>query len=406
MLPSWYPTKHSPISGSFFKEQAVCLSRDYDFAVVLVEQSWRRWSVKSWLSGLTRRAVVVEKVEDQPGYREFVVSLNFFEYPSLLARLLRRARVIPRKTKSEERREKVGSLLSILRTKHGLRPALVYAMTAQVIGGLAKDFCEHLGVPLVLSEHVPFPLPGTVLSEDVRRAIEECDSLLVVSQDKSRQILMQDLSCQPVVVGNLVDESQFQLRTQVSRGAKNLLAVASYNFYKDYPTLLRAFSILETRTTVPFRITLVGFSPYSQPDGYNYGEKKFLQLLESFGLKMPITLVPFAERWAMPAYYENADAFVLSSIQEGLPVSSLEAACCGVPVFSTRCGGVEDFVDDTVGRLVPVRDSDALATCLCDYLEGRITFDPALIRSQIVSRYGRQAFRTKFQQIFEPLISR
>ena len=31
MIPSWYPTKDNPFAGSFFREQALVLDKEFDF---------------------------------------------------------------------------------------------------------------------------------------------------------------------------------------------------------------------------------------------------------------------------------------------------------------------------------------------------------------------------------------
>jgi glycosyltransferase involved in cell wall biosynthesis len=73
----------------------------------------------------------------------------------------------------------------------------------------------------------------------------------------------------------------------------------------------------------------------------------------------------------MPVVYAAMDVLVLSSINEGTPVSLIEGMATGRPVVATAVGGVPDVVhhrDD--GLLVPPRDPDALAseigTLLCD----------------------------------------
>ena len=47
------------------------------------------------------------------------------------------------------------------------------------------------------------------------------------------------------------------------------------------------------------------------------------------------------------------DVFCNVSSSEGLPVTLMEAASCGIPLFATDVGGNDEIVDDSVGRLIP-----------------------------------------------------
>jgi len=60
-----------------------------------------------------------------------------------------------------------------------------------------------------------------------------------------------------------------------------------------------------------------------------------------------------------------ADAFLMSSAWEGLPVVLLEAAAAGLPIVATRVGGNDQVVmDGETGLLVAARDSAALAAAM------------------------------------------
>ena len=59
-----------------------------------------------------------------------------------------------------------------------------------------------------------------------------------------------------------------------------------------------------------------------------------------------------------------ADIAVLSSDNEGTPVSLIEAAAAGTPAVATAVGGVPDVVTPETGLLAPAGDSEALASAI------------------------------------------
>jgi glycosyltransferase involved in cell wall biosynthesis len=80
-------------------------------------------------------------------------------------------------------------------------------------------------------------------------------------------------------------------------------------------------------------------------------------------------------RHDVPALLAAADAFVLSSDSEGLPIGLLEAWAAGLPVISTAVGGIPAAVrpGDT-GLLVPPGDEGALTAALRRVFDGDEAF--------------------------------
>jgi glycosyltransferase involved in cell wall biosynthesis len=139
-----------------------------------------------------------------------------------------------------------------------------------------------------------------------------------------------------------------------------ILSVGRLVPQKDYPSLLRAFSIV--RRTQPARLLILG-------EG---GERKNLeQLATELGIKADVQFAGFVEN-PYP-YMRNASLFVLSSEFEGLPGVLIEALFCGTPVIATDCpgGGQEVLANGKYGKLVPVRDPVTLAKAMQIYLANR-----------------------------------
>lgn len=96
-----------------------------------------------------------------------------------------------------------------------------------------------------------------------------------------------------------------------------------------------------------------------------------------------------ADRVSMPGFlldpaaaYASADLFVLSSDFEGYPLVLVEAMFAGLRIVSTDCdSGPREILDGArFGRLVPVRDADALADAIAVALAA--PHDPASVRAR------------------------
>ena len=84
------------------------------------------------------------------------------------------------------------------------------------------------------------------------------------------------------------------------------------------------------------------------------------QLAHELGIARSTYFVGYQPEVA--GYYRLFDAFLLPSLNEGTPVSAIEALASGTPVVATRVGGVPDVVrDGSDGFLVEPGDVEAAA---------------------------------------------
>lgn len=124
---------------------------------------------------------------------------------------------------------------------------------------------------------------------------------------------------------------------------------------KDYPNLLRAFALLlEQKPAALLQIAGAADSDYLD---------SLRELATSLGVAPRVQWLGL--RRDLPALFDAADAFVLASAWEGLPLVLGEAMSMAKPVVATDVGGVWELVDD-VGRLVPSRDPHALAQSMLE----------------------------------------
>jgi len=108
-------------------------------------------------------------------------------------------------------------------------------------------------------------------------------------------------------------------------------------------------------------------------------------------------------------YLRAADAAVLPSRTEGMPVALLEAMSCALPVVATRVGGSAEVLEDGVtGRLVPPEDPQALAAgieeALRDDLAGTRRGEAA--RAHVLGRYAMEQVAERFTALYRAVTAR
>ena len=114
----------------------------------------------------------------------------------------------------------------------------------------------------------------------------------------------------------------------------------------------------------PARFVLVGDAPKENPSTI---AQDVLETWKAEGV---------VEFWGyqrdMPEVFGQSHIVVLPSYREGFPKALIEAAACGRPVVTTDVPGCRDAIRaGETGRLVPVRDSAALADAMRGLIEDR-----------------------------------
>jgi glycosyltransferase involved in cell wall biosynthesis len=103
--------------------------------------------------------------------------------------------------------------------------------------------------------------------------------------------------------------------------------------------------------------------------------------------------------------YADLDVKVITSVNEGTPVTLIEALAVGCPVVATDVGGVGELLDGgKFGRLVPLGDVDALVTAILDVLDNPPDPEPA--RHAMIQRYGIDRLVRDIQSLYLGLLMR
>lgn len=194
----------------------------------------------------------------------------------------------------------------------------------------------------------------SVYARDIRRrglmciALKSFNSITTVSENYADLALANlRLERRPVVIPDFVDVNTF---CPVEGRRKNfpprLLHVSNFSELKDSMMAARIFVAI--RKKIPLQFCLLG-------DGE--GITPVMDYLDETGRVEDTWL--FGCMRDPSDVYRQADVLLMTSLEESFCLPALEAQACGVPVVSSRVGGVPDVVMDGItGFLYTQSDLD------------------------------------------------
>jgi L-malate glycosyltransferase len=248
----------------------------------------------------------------------------------------------------------VPAILSELRRN----PAVLHAHDAHALT-LAGISAWLSGSPLVVTRRVDFPLRH-------RGFWTRADHVIAISHAVADVLVRSGVSRRRITVvysGISVEETRKATRLGVrdllglSPDARVAANVAALVPHKDHATLVNAASHLAQR--------------HPELHWVIAGEGELRPALETqiqrLGLHGRVHLM--GQVVSPERLIADADVFVMSSREEGLGTSVLEAMALGIPVASTTAGGLPEMLGADSGLLVPPRDPGALAEAVARILE-------------------------------------
>ena len=249
-------------------------------------------------------------------------------------------------------------------SRRGLRHLHVHFATAAANVGLyVKAVC---GVSLSITVHGPDEFDN-VEAQCLPQKFAAADFLFCIGRYARSQVmrLSAPADWHKLEIAPLgVDVAEFAPRGERGPGPFHVVCVGRLTPAKGQRVLLEAARQMQAAGR-EFVITFAGAGP---------DEAQLKTATTAWGLDARVRFAGALNRPAVRALYASADALVLPSFAEGIPVVLMEAMASGIPCVSTRITGIPELIrSDAEGLLVAPADEVALAQAIT-----RLMDDPAL----------------------------
>tara|TARA_B100001971_G_scaffold129103_1_gene119115 strand:+ start:172215 stop:173303 length:1089 start_codon:yes stop_codon:yes gene_type:complete len=173
----------------------------------------------------------------------------------------------------------------------------------------------------------------------------------------------------------------------------NCSAIADH---KDYPTFVETAQILNEKDPSKFHFIIIGDGPDTEKI------KKYVELKM---LKNKFTFTGFITD--IDEKLKSLDYFLMTSKEEGLGTSLLDAMLCEIPIVSTNAGGIPEIViHERTGLLAGIKQPKALANSILRLIEdSELKLElVSNAKKQVIEEYSKSITAHKTYELYQRVI--
>ncbi len=366
VVTPWYPNERNPGAGVFIKSQVKALEINHTLSVISAEVDYSKFAFSSYS--------IEKKLNQKTSEYRIVVKRSFpiFNQLNYLFLIIRTSLQIAREFKPEIIHAHVGY------------PSAFWAWCLSVF----------LKVPFVVTEHTR-PINNfrsyihkwlTIFGLGRASVVMAVSNMLA---NELKQFIKRDIK----VIPNIVETERFNGLPYPDSKVIQIGFLGTLNQpVKGLDILLKA--IAELRNDFVLHVG---------------GDGKLLPSYKALSKELSIEdkckFYGFVLPSEVPEFMSRLHFFVCSSRSETFCVALAEALAAGRPVVSTRCGGPEDFVNDSNGILVDVEDCKSLQQGLEQMMLNFNGYDSALISRDVTDRYGQAIILRRIIETYNEALS-
>ena len=363
-LASWYPNAMNPFTGDFIKRQAEAVASFYPVSIVFVGK-YPKTIIPTNLLPLNN--LKNQKLEEHILYYTTAGSFKVFgklkaayAYFNMHLKFIRG-----------------------LRNKNEL-PDLVHVHVAMKAGLIALYIKWRYNIPYILTEHWTgyyIEAKDSLFNKSIltryftRKILNNAVRFLPVSEDLGQYI---NKNWAPVTyqkIPNVVNTDLFYPSSKSSETPFRFIHISSLIDQKNPMGIIRSFIALRNQN---FQAELLLAGPLTI---------ELINYINQFDAGIGIICTGEISYEQVSVELRKSSSLILFSFYENMPCVILEALCTGVPVISTRVGGIPEVIHDENGILIQPGNEIELQEAMKQMITNFSKFD-----REEISRKAREQF--------------
>jgi glycosyltransferase involved in cell wall biosynthesis len=299
----------------------------------------------------------------------------------------------------------IRALSACVRELRRFQPHILHTHTAKagVLGRIAARLAD---VPLTVHTyhghllHGYFPAPVTAAIRSVERSLAPRTDWLLAVGERVRDDLLD------AGIGSPAQYRVVPPGVAVSEAPPRDEARRDLRLSDDGSVVSYVARLTQIKRPLRFIELVRAVAPWC-PDAQFLvaGEGPLLPTMREAARGLPVRFLGW--RSDVERVYAASDVTVLTSDNEGMPVSLIEAGLCGRAAIATDVGSVREVVQDGVtGRVLPVTDSEGMSRALRDLLGDRTLLSEMgdRARERCRARFAMERLVGDTEELYEQLV--
>lgn len=384
-LASWYPNKTNLFTGDFIQRQAIATARFEPLNLIFVTKDLPADQSNSNQVQLSApvESNIHEYIRYYPESRSSFAF--FFKFHSLCQYFKEHLAILRELKKKQE------------------MPEIVHVQVAMKAGLIALYLKKRYQIPFVITEHWSgyfdegidaLKNKGFLFRFFVKKIFQHASFFLPVTRNLGERVNQTITQIPSMVIPNVVDTTLFNMVDCMEPARFRFIHVSSLLDLKNPQGIIAAFEKL-IESGMDAELVIVG------PPSTDVQK----MAVQKNHLKGRLFLTGEISYKEVAQELKKASAFVLFSWVESLPCVILESLCSGIPVISSRVGGIEEAVGKENGILIDAGDESQLLDAMKTMIAGYSGYDKKTMSRNAQLLYGYDTVGKQYAEVYRQVLN-
>ena len=382
-IASWYPNRNAPALGNFIQRHAQAAALFNKITVVY--------------------ATPDKNIEEDNFEIVQNHTSNLSEYLIYYGKVKTKIPFLSQLKKRNAYRKAIMHGLTLIQPQNALFNLIhVHVIWPAAIAVL--PLLNKLNIPMIISEHWSGYLPedgnfkGFILRYISKQLAKKAAHLTVVSERMKTEMIRHGFQNSFSTLANSVDVSLFNyVENKKNDGVFHLLHVSMLvDREKNISGLLKVMH--ELKNNVSIQLTIIGDGPEKKQ---HEELAKQMEILDH-----NVTFLGFMNSNEVAHSMQQADALIMFSNFEGMPVTIIEGLCCGLPIIATNVGSISELVNESNGILLNLGDEKALLNAILQMKENQQNYSAKIISENAISKFNFETVGRQINELYHTTLAK